>query len=702
MQLVKTVSLQWSLFFCFMTFVTGAGKAFALSATDTIQAESFSGQSGVTAESCSEGGQDVTSIQNGDYIYFNDVDFGDAGIQCFEARTASYGPGAYPGTFIEVHLDSLHGALIGTCEILPITGGWQTWVSKACQIAGASGVHTVYLDFIGAAGALFSLNWIKFHGTPSYLNVGWRSTSNSARGKWRGTLPFSAAAGDPAILVFPDTMYQRIDGWGGAFNDNGAATIDSLSPTARSTVMRELFDPVGGCKFNIGRVPIGISDFSLVAGYYSLDETSGDFNMTKFSIHHDSLYNIPYIKEAMKWQPNMMIYGSVWTPPTWMKNPTTWQGPAQFNQSAQYWTAYALYFRKFVQAWQKAGISVFAVYPQNEPGWNVAGQPACGWTGTQMKDWAKNYLCPDFTANNINTQVWMGNFFTNNFGPDIQPTLDDSVARIMIRGCGLHREAYASMKQAMDTANALGLHWHAMQDETMCWSGANSWTDAMNTCSYLDSFFVGGTNSYMFWNMILNSNSNFGWQSRAQNSMITINTSSKAVTYTGEFYIMKHWSYYIAQGAARIQVTNSNTNLTACGFKNPDGSIILEVQNKSASAVSPIIQVGVQSFTPTLAASSVNTFIIGGAFNTHDWTPGIVSGLQYTPLRRDVSSARGAVGVYDIKGRLIKALDRSVTATKSNVLWDRTDATGRKATPGLYITVNRFGGNSSVQKVMCQ
>ena len=50
------------------------------------QAESYSGQSGITTEACSEGGQDVTSIQANDYIYFSNMDFGASGIQCFEAR----------------------------------------------------------------------------------------------------------------------------------------------------------------------------------------------------------------------------------------------------------------------------------------------------------------------------------------------------------------------------------------------------------------------------------------------------------------------------------------------------------------------------------------------------------------------------------------------------------------------------------------
>jgi glucosylceramidase len=657
-------------------FYVSAG--FALNATDTIQGEAFSGQSGVETEACSEGGQDVTSIQNGDYVYFQNLDFGAGQVQCFEARVAGYGGGGY----IEVRLDSLAGALAGTCEIQPETGGWQTWTVKACNVTGAVGLRTVYLKFTGGGGDLFNLNWFKFHGTAAFTSAGWRQSTASGKGAWKGALPLSAAAGSPVIEIFPDIQFQRVFGWGGAFNDNGAATIDSLDAPARSTVMRELFDPFSGCRFSVGRVPIGISDFSLVPNYYSLDETSGDYSMTKFSIAHDLAYNIPFCKEAMKWQPNLMLYGSPWTPPTWMKSNTSWQGPAHINQNAQTFTAYATYFRKFVQAWKKEGLALFVVFPQNEPGWNVAGQPACGWTGTQLRDFVRDYLYPDFNANGVATQIWMGTFHVPDFANDLKPSLDDTAARKMIRGCGCQREAAGAMLSAMTCDTSL--HWHAMETETMCWSGANSWSDAMSTFQFICGFEEANTNYYNFWNMILNSNTNFGWMSRAQNSMITINTATRKVTYNPEFFIMKHFSYYIRVGAIRVGITNADTSLRAVAFKNPDGTVILEVQNKSNGAISPLIKVGAQAFTPALPASSVNTFAIGGIeAHESDWKPGSVPSrsLRETPM----VSARmpGIFGVYDLTGRLIRRFTPEMM--KSGSPGDVARAAGGKAARGLYI-----------------
>ncbi|MBR6599740.1 MAG: carbohydrate-binding protein, partial [Oscillospiraceae bacterium] len=75
---------------------------------DIIEAEDYNVQSGIDVENCSEGGRDVAYIENGDYIGFEDVNFG-RGAESIRFRIASYSGG---GT-IEVRLGSESGTLIG-------------------------------------------------------------------------------------------------------------------------------------------------------------------------------------------------------------------------------------------------------------------------------------------------------------------------------------------------------------------------------------------------------------------------------------------------------------------------------------------------------------------------------------------------------------------------------------------------------------
>ena len=724
MRHAKRVSLQCRLFFYVAAVFLWTGSAFA-AVTDITQAESYSGQSGITTEACSEGGQDVTSIQANDYLYFSNMDFGASGIQCFEARVASYGNGG----FIELRLDSQTGTLVGTCEILPPTGSWQTWTNKACNVTGATGVHTLYLVFTGGVGDraisnLFSLNWFKFWGTPTFTTANWRVSDSLSKGIWNTPITLSAAGATPVITVTPTTQYQRVDGWGGAFNETGYHCIRDISASARTVVMQSLYDPlnVNGCRFNNGRVPIGMSDFT-VNQVYSLDEPPGDvttvtdYSLQYFSLHNDSLMNIAFVKAAQAVNPNVMIYGSPWTPPQWMKTNSSWVGCATIEQNAQAWTTYAMYFRKFVQGWRNAGIPINIVYPQNEPTWCSGGHPSCSWSTTStsntLMNWVRDYLGPNFRADTLGTerngtQIWCGTWNISDYNNNIAPFLNDATCRTMITGIGCQRDGNTAQLNASQNTYYQSLHYHAMETETNCWGGNNNWPDAMNTFQQIYNHEIANTGCYNMWNMILDANYNYvTWMGRAQNSQITVTFPAQTVTYNPEFYIMMHWSRYVKPGAVRIDVANTNTGaLRAAAFKNPDGTIILEVQNYSGATVSPLIRVGSQYFTPALVRRSVNTFNIGGSEPAANWNPAQPtpeSAVQFTPPKMTLTAVvTGSLRVYDIRGRLVKVLDRSsAKASAGGILWDRTDASGRKAAPGLYIIMNR-AGNDIVQKVMCQ
>ena len=128
------------------------------SAFSQIEAESYNNQSGVQTETCTEGGENVGYIENGDYAVYSNIDFG-SGAASFQARVAS----ATSGGNIEIRLDSLTGTLIGTCAVTG-TGNWQTWAAATCSVSGVSGKHDLYLKFTGGSGYLFNLNWFKFTG----------------------------------------------------------------------------------------------------------------------------------------------------------------------------------------------------------------------------------------------------------------------------------------------------------------------------------------------------------------------------------------------------------------------------------------------------------------------------------------------------------------------------------------------------------
>jgi len=120
------------------------------------EAETMAFSSGVKIETCSEGGINLSGLQNGDYVKIKGVAFGD-GAKSFTARVASAGSGGK----IELRLGSTSGTLVGTVTVAG-TGGWQTWASVNTTVEGATGTKDLFLRFTGGSGELFRFNWWQF------------------------------------------------------------------------------------------------------------------------------------------------------------------------------------------------------------------------------------------------------------------------------------------------------------------------------------------------------------------------------------------------------------------------------------------------------------------------------------------------------------------------------------------------------------
>ena len=107
------------------------------------------------AETCSEGGQDITNLDNGDVTLYPGLDLD--GATTFIARVATGGSG---GT-LSVYLDKDTGTPVGTCTVTS-TGGYQSWTDVSCDLTGITGTHDVYLVFNGSGNNLFNLKWFAF------------------------------------------------------------------------------------------------------------------------------------------------------------------------------------------------------------------------------------------------------------------------------------------------------------------------------------------------------------------------------------------------------------------------------------------------------------------------------------------------------------------------------------------------------------
>ncbi|WP_100444460.1 carbohydrate-binding protein [Glycomyces xiaoerkulensis] len=128
-----------------------------------IEAESFDAENGVGVEATSDsgGGENLGWIGDGDWVRFDEVDFGSSAPADFVARVAS-GAGAGVSGLVEVRIDSRSSEPIGSFAVGD-TGGWQSWQSIPGNVSAVTGTHTVYLTFTsGQPDDFVNVNWFNF------------------------------------------------------------------------------------------------------------------------------------------------------------------------------------------------------------------------------------------------------------------------------------------------------------------------------------------------------------------------------------------------------------------------------------------------------------------------------------------------------------------------------------------------------------
>ena len=454
--------------------------------------------------------------------------------------------------------------------------------------------------------------------------VEWVVTTSTAPWQRREGLVAQRGGGMPGVIVQAGTPRQAIDGLGACFNELGWTSLSALAPADRAGIMRELFAPGVGACFTACRMPVGANDFS--RDWYSYDEVDGDFALEHFNIENDLETLVPFIKSALAHQPALKIWASPWSPPTWMKvnrhyamampaparpgsdgvqnglrpDQVGKEGTDMFVQEERYFRAYASYFGRFIDEYQKQGITIGMVMPQNE--FNSAQVfPSCCWTGEGLARFLR-YLGPEMEKRGVAV------FFGTTERPNeklVEASLHDPVAGPFIKGVGFQWAGKGAIAAIHRRYPDLTLY----QTEQECGDGKNDWRYARYAWSLMKHYFRNGAGGYFYWNISLKKGgiSRWGW---AQNSLLTVDTDAKTFAYTHEYYLMKHLSHYVRPGARYVETTSWTGYENQLAFVNPDGSIIVIVQNDMSEPMTVGLRVGNVTVTPTLPADSFSTIVV--------------------------------------------------------------------------------------------
>lgn len=409
------------------------------------------------------------------------------------------------------------------------------------------------------------------------------------------------------ITIDDNMQYQTIDGFGFSLTGGSAELMMRMSQPERTKLINELFRTDEN---NIGvsyiRLTIGASDLnSFVFSYNDLEDGEVDLKLEKFNLSQDMYDVIPVMKEILAVNPDIKIMASPWSAPTWMKTNNKVKGG---KLKEEYYSVYAQYFVKYVEAMKEQGITIDAITIQNEP-LNTNNTPSMQMLPNDQRIFIKDHLGAAFEEAGIKTKIVL---FDHNLDRIDHPltTLNDPEAAKYVDGSGFHH--YGGKMSALTIMHAAHPDKNLYFTEQMVIERPGSST--IEIANQVERLIVGATQNWsknvILWNFaadpLNDPHTDDGGCPMCQGA-VTLDDDN--VTRNVAYYVIAHASKFVrpgsvrigstqngdmlvnltedeehrGEGAMRVGISEANNVFPNVAFRTPEGKTVLIVANNSRS-----------------------------------------------------------------------------------------------------------------------
>jgi glucosylceramidase len=393
----------------------------------------------------------------------------------------------------------------------------------------------------------------------------------------------------PCVFVDPTKTFQTMVGIGGALTDAAAETFAKLPAVKQQELLQAFYSSKNGIGYTLARTNINSCDFSSDSYTYVAEN---DKQLKTFSIAHDRKFKIPLIKQAIAAAGGKLaLFVSPWSPPAWMKDNNDMLHGGKLK--AGFAGAWANYYVKFIQAYEKENIPVWGLSVQNEP---MATQKweSCVFTGEEERDFIKNHLGPVLYKNNMAAKkliAWDHN--RDLIYQRASTVLNDKEAAKYVWGIGFHwyepwtggTMQFENLKRVSETFPNTHLIFTEGCAESFNPATINEWWLGEKYGRSMINDFNAGTAAWTDWNVFLDET---GGPNHAGNfcfAPVHADTKTGELHYTNAYYYIGHFSKFIRPGAKRIISSSSRSELLTTAFINTDGKIAVVVMNDSGKNI---------------------------------------------------------------------------------------------------------------------
>ncbi len=475
------------------------------------------------------------------------------------------------------------------------------------------------------------------------------TTEKTSWAQGKATLS-SKGSGKVVVTIDGTEKGVPFQAWGTTFNELDLDAFNLLSREEQEQVMRDIYSPQGDLRFTHGRVSMNANDYA--REWYSCSEVAGDFQLKYFNIDHDRRNIIPLARAAQRYCPELQLFMSPWSPPAWMKINNNYcvlsskynnQDPKQdyllymspeesdgkaidpdemkllgerngvfprklatqnfFIQEPRYLQCYADMFSKFIDLYKAEGLPITKVMYQNEA-YSYTPYPGCPWTAEGTIRFNNEYLAPTLRKNHPDVELWLGTINTNRLDY-VERTLDDQTLQSNIKGIGTQWECRNNLPQLRKRYPNLRI----MMSESECGNGSMDWKAGEHTFFLLSDNLGNGVDEYYNWNFILADNgmSTWGW---TQNALIQVDSKTRKMRYTAEYYAYKHFSHFIEKGTEMVGYAGRELSKTPVTVFRNGKSYIVTAGNFTDETSTVSVQINKKYLNIQTQPHSFNTYII--------------------------------------------------------------------------------------------
>lgn len=449
---------------------------------------------------------------------------------------------------------------------------------------------------------------------------------------------FKTGSAPISLKINPDQKFQTITGFGSSFTQASCYLLNKLSPANREKILKAYFSDEGA-NYSLTRTHINSCDFS--THQYAYNNVPGDTALNVFDLSEDKKGLIPIIKEAQKISKSgFKIISSPWTAPPWMKDNNKWVGGKLLPE---YYSVWALYFTKYLKAYEAEGISIWGITVENEPHGNGNNWESMLYSPKEMTDFVEHHLGPELEKSGYN-QVNILGYDQNRAG--LKEWVDEMYrsenSSKYFDGTAIHwyESTFEYFGEALQYAHKKNPKKYLINTEACVDSEVPKWQDdpwywrkeatdwgwdwASEKEKYLHPKYapvnryaediIGCLNNYVDgwidWNMVLNKQGGPNWFKNWCNAPVIVDEEKDEVYFTPLYYTLAHFSKFIRPGAVRIGFEISDSTLKTTAALNPDGSIAIVLFNPNETEKSVQLEYKHKQYNFTISAKSIQTIII--------------------------------------------------------------------------------------------